>query len=148
MQLKTLDLLWMNVPSMFNAAKERDRRQYGNAHGLAGCYCAYVGTKEAGVTTFAHARTKVAAAISDLIAMNLKGVKFDATIGGFSAPGLVPVQYAIWEYNGVNAVRFMVPDDMRFGPRGQDPITHHLLAWGLGIDGVTTIDRHLLNGAW
>lgn len=148
MELKTLGLLWMKVPELFNASKELDRQKYGNAHGLAGCYCTYVGTKDAGVTTFAHARAKVAAAIGDMIAMNISGVKFDATINGFSAPGLVPVQYAIWEYNGVNAVRFMVPDDMRFGPRGHDPITHHLLAWGLGIDGATTIDRNALIGAW
>lgn len=163
-ELKSLDLLWHDVPEVFEKAFDADLRTYGTAkHGLRGTFC----TQAGGLVTFGHHREPAIRAVQDLASLfasaidhlankgswseslaTLQQLGKDITICGFAVPRTQRVQYLTWPYKGVTAVQFMHPQELRFGPRGQDPQTHHLLAYALKIEGVESIDRHQLDGAF
>lgn len=157
--LHCLDLTWAELPEVFDTAYVADRDAHGSdRHGLRGCFCANVPllpdwqdsdvATGASLTTFGHIRGKVAVSLAELAALRVPGVRVEGTVCGFSAPGEQRIQYLAWLYHGVTAVRFLHPEELRFGPRGRDPQTHHLLAWALELPGVETIDRERLAGAW
>jgi len=162
---------WGEAVERIQAAVKADEAKYGEDHGLRGVFAVrldvavVVGQTRgevirlgedmfggiAGVAQLSESQAPDARALGEGLGVHwLKAVDDllkETTVSGFAAPAAMPVRYRRYTIDPVEATRFEMPPELDFGPDGQQPVTHHLLAVALGIDGWLP-DRNVLQGAW
>lgn len=163
---------WGEAVERIQAAVKVDRERYGERHGLRGVFALkavrlvavgqmrgevirlgedLLGTLGMSQLLGASERSQRSQMVADELLDDaieaISEMMAETTISGFAQGVSVPVSYQRYEHAGVTATRFFYTDDGVVGPDGQMPVTHHLLAYALGIDGRLD-DRNVLRGAW